>query len=61
MVTCFYNFSKIEKMVHLDDSLKLLVPYDEIIQSKIQEKDISKIDLIAVYNNVKDDESQQQK
>ncbi len=48
-------------MVHLDDSLKLLVPYDEIIQSKIQEKDISKIDLIAVYNNVKDDESQQQK
>jgi hypothetical protein len=61
MVTCFFNFSKIEKMVNLDDSFGILVPYEEIIQNKIQEKDISKIHLVEIYNKIREDESQQQK
>ncbi len=48
-------------MVNLDDSFGILVPYEEIIQNKIQEKDISKIHLVEIYNKIREDESQQQK
>jgi hypothetical protein len=58
MVTSYYTLSKIEKLVLIDDSREIQVPYEDLNINKSQEKDISKINLIDVAK-LKDEESQQ--